>query len=235
MRRPLLLGLCLAVATSLSLAETGALAEDERVERIGFEGLPVGVAWHPGETHGGWISVHHGFGRTAVVTGASGRRLLLLSPRAASRPAQTFSALVRTVKTFADVDMSVRVRTTARLRTPRPNPWEVGWVMWRYRDDDHFYYFIAKSNGWELGKGDPGYPGGQRFLATSAAPRFAVGRWHTVRVRHVGNRIEVWVNGERLVGFTDRERPYRRGALALYVEDAAALYSGIELRPPRSR
>jgi hypothetical protein len=97
----------------------------------------------------------------------------------------------------------------------------VGWLVWHYVDDEHFYYFIPKPNGWELGKRDPAYRGGQRFLATGAAPQFPVGQWHDVTVTQSGATITVRVNGRELVTYTDRESAYTRGHVGIYSEDAA--------------
>ena len=74
--------------------------------------------------------------------------------------------------TWGDLDFTIRLRTLAQRRRGQPNPWEVGWLLWRYTDNDHFYSFIVKPNGFELGKQDPAYPGRQRFLAYAYAPAF---------------------------------------------------------------
>lgn len=41
------------------------------------------------------------------------------------------------------------------------------------------------------------------------------------------------VDGIRLVRFTDRERPYRSGSIALYAEDSCVRYGPVELRSVR--
>jgi hypothetical protein len=43
------------------------------------------------------------------------------------------------------------------------------------------------------------------------------------------------VDGEPIVAFTDRERPYRSGSIAPYAEDAVALYEPVVLRRVLSR
>ena len=77
------------------------------------------------------------------------------------------------------------LRTVAQLRRPTPNPGEVAWVLWRYTDNQHFYSFIVKPNGFELAKQDKAYRGSQRFLVVSYARRFPTGAAYRVRVRHV--------------------------------------------------
>ena len=192
-------------------------------ERLGYDAAPAGESWPERATYGPWYSVHNGFGFTRVEDTSQGRRLWL-SPRAPGGTAETFSSLVRSVRSFGDVDLSVGFKTIAQLRRPRPNAWEVAWVIWHYVDNDHFYYFIVKPNGWELGKEDPAYRGKQRFLASSSSQRYPIGKWYRVRVRHVGDEISVWIDGRLATTFRDRQRPYRKGAVALYVEDARAVF-----------
>ena len=88
---------------------------------------------------------------------------------------------------------SANIVTTAQLRnkdnTPptednpdsKPNPWEVGWLLWCFSPDPthpydpsptsnsnfRFYALCLKANGWEVSKQDPSYKGGQRFLKSN--------------------------------------------------------------------
>jgi hypothetical protein len=117
--------------------------------------------------------------------------------------------------------LHARVETMAQLRDGAPNPWEVAWVIWQYEDDTRFYYFIPKPNGWELGKRDPSYPGGQRFLASGTTERFPIGRVHDVTIVQDDDRIAVFVDGREIVRTRDVEKPYRRGRIGIYAEDAA--------------
>jgi hypothetical protein len=123
------------------------------------------------------------------------------------------------------------VETVQQLRrNAEPNAWEVVWVVWQYQDDEHFYYFIPKPDGWELGKRDPSYPGGQRFLATGTDQQFPVGRPYNVQVTHRDNVLAVVVDGVPVVHFTDTERPYTSGRIALYSEDAAIKVHQVNVR-----
>lgn len=89
--------------------------------------------------------------------------------------------------------LSANIVTTAQLRngdntppTPqnpesKPNPWEVGWLLWCFSPDPthpydpsptsnsnfRFYALVLKPNGWEVSKQDPSYKGGQRFLKSN--------------------------------------------------------------------
>jgi 3-keto-disaccharide hydrolase len=221
-----------AATTSASVAITdgsaGPLALASSPDRLGFDRAPLGAGWPDDTTWGDWYSVHDGFGRTAVVDEGAGR-LLRLSTRTPERPTETFSSLLHSTRAFRDVDFTVRLRTARQLRAA-PNPWEVAWVLWRYTDNAHFYSFIVKPDGWELAKEDAAYPGKQRFLAYSYARSFPTGRTYVIRIRHVRDDVTVWVDGQPIVAFTDRERPYRSGSIALYAEDSVALYEPVVLR-----
>ena len=184
----------------------------------GFEGFSVGEVWPDGSRHGNWRAVYNGYGTNGIAT--DGPNVLTQRPMESTTASETHAGLVTSVASYGDLDFTVRGRTVQQLRRPSPNPWEVAWVMWHYTDDQHFYYLNLKPNGWELGKGDPAYPGAQRFLATGSSPTFAVGPWHTFRVRQVGNTITVWGDGVQLASVTDNERPYLSGAVGLYNEDA---------------
>jgi len=196
----------------------------------GFEGYPNGQAWQDGTTHGPWVAEFNGYGTTSIAQ--DGSNVLSLTPAASRSPGETHAALVRTAQSFGDLDLTVRLRTVEQLRSGTPNPWEVGWVLWHYGDNTHFYYVALKPNGWELGKEDPAYPGAQRFLATGSNPTFPVGRWSTVRIRQVSNAITVWVNGAPVVSFTDTQGPYLSGSLGLYNEDSQVRFDGVTVSAP---
>jgi hypothetical protein len=218
------------VALFLLSGFCAASGDARSAKTIGFAATRLDMPWQPGASYGPWYSVYTGFGLTRVVRTPAGTRALSLSPRKAAKATETYAALVRTKQTWDDVDFLTRMRTVAQLRTPRANPWETGWIIWHYGGHAHFYYFVPKPNGWELGKEDPAYPGSQRYLATSGKPRFPVGNWYRVRVRQQSATITIWVDGKRITTFTDRAHPYRSGAIALYTEDAAVLYGAVSVR-----
>jgi len=188
------------------------------------------VGWADGTNHGHWTSTYNGYGYNGV--GLDGTRVLVERPKASLRPNVTHAGLVTSRASYGDTDLTVRVRTVQQLRRPTPNSWEVGWTLWHYTDDVHFYYLVLKPNGWELGKEDPAYPGAQRYLRTGSSPTFAVGRWHTMRIRQVGSTVTVWGDGTRLTSFTDRQRPYRRGHVGLYDEDSLVHFDTVSVRAP---
>lgn len=173
-----------------------------------------------------WHVAYNGYGHVSARTHGGAVRLTLKPARAESR-ATTHAALVVSASGWSDFTAEIRVRTNYQLRRPHPNPWEVGWILWHYLSNQHFYYIALKPNGWELGKEDPRYPGHQRFLATGDSPTFPPSRWYDVRIRQRGDVIAVDVDGGRLVHFVDTKHPYLAGLIGLYVEDASATFQPV--------
>lgn len=174
-----------------------------------------------GASFGPWLLQFNGYGCTSTTSGGTGG-WMTLSPAAPTTASETHAALVVGPSYGGAYTYSVDVITDRQLRVNgAPNPWEVAWVVWNYTDNDHFYYLALKPNGWELGKRDPAYPGGQRFLATGAGS-YGVGAWRNVVITTgAKDEVTVSVNGAQLVRFTDRERPYSSGRIGVYTEDAA--------------
>ncbi len=175
------------------------------------------LAEHP------WRIAYDGYGHVEIIGSASDYRVTI-DPAQAGSASTTHSALVLSAATRSDLTFEARIRTNAQLRKPDPNAWEVGWLLWHYLDNQHFYYIILKPNGYELGKEDPAYPGHQRFLATASRPAFPVGRWYAVRIQQQGDVIVVSVDGHFLVRYIDIHHPYRSGRVGLYAEDASVTY-----------
>ena len=193
-------------------------------------GTPAGevACLAEGTAFGAWQVRYHGYGCVAVEGGAAAAQrsdagtTLFMAPTEAQQATETHAPLVLGPAHGDQFLLRASVETVQHTRrADAPNPWEVAWVVWQYQDDEHFYYFIPKPNGWELGKRDPAYPGGQRFLATGNRRVFPIGQVHHVSVRQIGALMTIMVNGEPIVQFRDDERPYRTGRFALYAEDAA--------------
>lgn len=206
------LALALVLAAVLAITLSQCQADDS----------PPPAPWVDGTTHGRWVSVFNGHG-----TNLGDDNSLSLSPKVAEDPGTTHAGLVVSTASYGNVRYEARMRTVKQLRDPDPNPWEVPWLVWAYTDPEHFYYITLKPNGWELGKRDPGYPGGQRFLATGRT-EYPVGEWYEVRVRQDAAVLAITVGGKPLVTFTDTERPYLQGRVGAYTEDASVTFEHLK-------
>ncbi len=174
-----------------------------------------------GTQAGAWNVRYHGYGCVSLEQ-VAGQTTLYMAPTEATAEEYTHAPLAVGPEHRERLTLSARFETISHTRRGgAPNPWEVAWLVWHFADDEHFYYFIPKPNGWELGKRDPAYIGGQRFLATGTDRTFPIGRIYQVTVQQRGDVMTVFVDGEQIVQFRDTERPYRAGRVALYSEDAA--------------
>jgi hypothetical protein len=152
-----------------------------------------------------------------------------LQSQAPSSPAETHSALLTSNTTWGDQVFSYTAATLAQLRTgSAPNPWEVAWSMFRFTDLSHYYWFIVKPNGWELGKKQGSDT--QIFLATGATPTEPVGTAYQVRIQAQAGRILVSVNGTAVVDYTDPS-PLLGGSVGLYEEDAKVTFTNVSVTP----
>jgi hypothetical protein len=152
-----------------------------------------------------------------------------LQSQAPSSPGETHSALLTSTATWGDQVFSYTATTIAQLRTgSAPNPWEVAWSMFRFSDLTHYYWFIVKPNGWELGKKQGSDT--QIFLATGSAPSRPAGATYQVRIEAQGGRIRVSVDGTQVVDYTDPS-PLLGGSVALYEEDAKATFANVSVTP----
>ena len=142
-------------------------------------------------------------------------------------PAETHSSLITTKKTWLNSTISVGVTTQQQLRVgSAPNPWEVGWIMFRFQDLANYYWFMLKTNGFELGKKQGSDE--QIFLVTGALPAAAVGQTRQIRIAAQGPRIQVFVDGSKVVDYVD-PNPLGSGSVGLYEEDSQARFDSLSI------
>lgn len=193
-----------------------------------FSSYTQNTCFADGTNFGPWTSAFAGFGCVQVESSGT-RSWLDEAPEVSTDSSQTHSSLVLGPSFSNALTFSVSLNTVAQLRQgSAPHPWEVGWVLWHYTDNSHFYYFLPKANGWELGKEDPAYSGSQRFLATGSSPTFSIGSWHNITIMETAqNTITVYVDGNLITTFTDTERPYTSGRIGLYDEDSHVQFQNV--------
>ncbi len=123
---------------------------------------------------------------------------------------------------WKDYIFNVSMKTVRQLRPSNPNPWEVGWLIFRYVDSKNFYYFIQKTNGIELGKL---VNGSQQFLYTAGTPKLTIGSTHTYKVVLKGTNIKIYIDGVQVVNVNDSS--FSAGKIGLYNEDAETLSDNV--------
>jgi Domain of Unknown Function (DUF1080) len=188
---------------------------------------PIDKSWKNGSTHGSWRAHSNGDGTIAVVSNETISNALRIEPKTSKRSSDTHAALVTTAANFDDFDVTLELQTIKQLRTgSAPNPHEVGWFLWHYTDDEHFYYFAPKTNGWELGKAESD---GRHALASGTSPTFPIGTLQKIRVVQNGDAITVYDNGLKIVSFTDTQSAYASGRFGLYCEDSEVHFGSLKL------
>jgi hypothetical protein len=198
-----------------------------------FEGPTYTMTDNQTSPNGKWFNKYNGFGASGTVNIApltptgSNNTIFYEVPKTSTSPNETHAALTLTTQTYEDVEMQLKVKTKDQLRqNSTPNPWEVAWVMWRFQDDWHHYYFILKPNGVELGKKqNENQAEEQIFLYTANEPKLKIDEWSTWHIKMSGNHIEIWLemaegSWQKVVDYWDNTPIVGPGNIGLYTEDA---------------
>jgi len=157
----------------------------------------------------------------------------------------TTSTVNYTVDTFQDFEFTCRMRTIQQLRTgSAPNSWEAAWLVWRVGDPlgaQMGYYFVLKTNGCEFGKSDNMEGSISNYiLATPVTPTLTLNQWYNVRVRAIGNRHKVWIDGTLVIDYEDispKDAPLpsrniqKSGRIVVYAEDAEVEFDTVRILP----
>jgi 3-keto-disaccharide hydrolase len=195
-----------------------------------------------GETSpdGKWQNIYNGGGNSGVAIDA-GKHVFFIYPRASTSPHETSANLVISKEKFSNFSMNVNVKTAEQLRVNSPpNQWEAAWILFRYTDTFHYYWFLLKHEGVELGKKDcndcTNPVQGQIFLSTTQSPVLKVGDWSNWKITAEGNHIRLSINGSNVIDFVDHNMSDRvtKGAIGLYTEDAYAEFSDINISPRKT-
>ena len=173
--------------------------------------------------NGLWKCQYAGYGQTgvrAITAPGNGRsgNVQFLNPQVNLNG--TSAALVLTTESFGNFGGTFYMRTVSQhhagTNIPAEN-WETAWLMFRYVDNTHHYYFYIQRNGTiEIGGKDYIKVGNDRiqtpdgvihnvgvgnqdrqfFLDTSTnvGDSNILGKWYKIRLEIIGNKIKWWVN-----------------------------------------
>jgi fibronectin type 3 domain-containing protein len=187
--------------------------------------------------NGKWINRYNGFGQVGVKEESNGNNILYEFPQTSKQKGETHASLLLSTQKVSNGIIEFDMRTDKQLRiNDPPNTWEAAWVMWRYGDDFHHYYFVLKTNGIEFGKKDTScHCEEQVFLKTGSSPKLQMGTWTHVKISSIGAHTSIWLNGVLVVDMDDpsysRTADMSSGFVGLYNEDAAVSFDNISLSP----
>ena len=184
---------------------------------------------------GKWQNVYNGGGSSGVGI-SGGKHVFFIYPKVSTSLKQTSANLVISTSQFSNFNMDVNVKTAEQLRrNDPPNSWETAWILFRYTDTFHYYWFELNSGGVELGKKDCDHctdsVQGQIFLSTVEHPNLKVGDWSHWKITAVGNHIRLAINGTRVIDFVDHKMSDRlaSGSIGLYTEDAYSEFNNLNI------
>jgi glucose/arabinose dehydrogenase len=183
-----------------------------------------------------WFNVYSAGGIAGVKKDINQNNLFFLTSNTSSALNQSYSSLVTTTKSFSDFELSADVKTEKQLRqNDPPNPWEVAWIFFRYADDQHNYWLIAKPTGIELAKKDCNTCAPTQepvYLYTNNEPQFEIGDWSNLYIKAVKNHITIAVNGSKVIDYIDNDTSsnLKNGTIGLYANDAAVSFDNIYIK-----
>ncbi|MCX6781177.1 MAG: hypothetical protein NT003_03645 [Candidatus Magasanikbacteria bacterium] len=183
----------------------------------------------------GWdgTTIFDGYGS---VKWSASAHTLTMTPKAATQPSETHAALAVSGRVVHQpFQLSYTMKTVKQLRTgSAPNPWEVGWVIFGYKDTGEFKYLILKPKGYGLELGESLLLNKQNFLHTSTLGQynFPVNANYNVVLRAQKNVITVSVNGKKYLQYTMSAKDTLPvdGKYGFYTEDASVKISNIKMQ-----
>lgn len=107
----------------------------------------------------------------------------------------TFNLCVAPPPACADCDLSVRIRPDFG------NEDQGGGLMWRYLDSGNYY--TARWNPLESNYALYKVVGGKRTLLTEVSIEGRAGDWKTIRIVHLAERIDCYIDGRRVIAVHD--------------------------------
>lgn len=201
-RRARVLGVSVLVgAAMMADAAELRLPESVPVERFEFRGKGIE----------GWRVVD---GRWAVEE-MNGQRVLV--QRALEN---AFNVIVASGGPYTDLDVSVRFKPISGREDAS------GGIVFRFSEGR---YYVVRANAFEDNFRLYYYDRGRHQLATARVQPPALGRWHTLRVVAVGDRIQAYLNGRLLLDHRDARFP--SGQVGLWTKaDSVTAFDDFQVR-----
>jgi 3-keto-disaccharide hydrolase len=191
----------------LSMAQAAELKvpDEAEVERFDFE--PSSLE--------GWKTVDGQWAVEEMSGAPSGQRVLV--QRAVKN---AFDVLVAPGGPYTDVDVSVRFNPIAGREDAS------GGIVFRFADGR---YYVVRANALENNFRLYYYNGSRHQLASATVQPPALGQWHTIRVVAVGDHIQAWLDGQRLLDHRDAR--FRAGQVGLWTKaDSITAFDDLVVR-----
>lgn len=135
----------------------------------------------------------------------------------------TYNLAVAEKSNFKDFDLTVKMKAV------RGQEDQGGGPIWRCRDEDNYY--ICRANPLENNYRFYKVENGRRRQLKSAEVELTDGKWYTLRVTMVGNRITCYLDGRKMMEATDNTFP-ESGKVGLWTKaDAVTSFDDLTVTP----
>lgn len=134
----------------------------------------------------------------------------LVLAQTAAGPSRLFNLCVAENGRYRDVEVRVAFKAV------RGKEDQGGGVVWRYQDADNYY--VARMNPLESNYRVYKVVSGKRTqLGTQEDLKVPAGEWHVLKIKHVGEHIECWLDGKKHLDVKDKTFP-KAGKLGLWTK-----------------
>jgi hypothetical protein len=171
----------------------------------------VPAGWKAAQTHEGKGSVW----KVAADDTAPSKSGLVLAQTAES-PSAVFNLCVATDTSYKDVEVRVAFKAVRGKKD------QGGGIVWRYQDANNYY--VARMNPLEDNYRVYKVVAGKRIqLGTKEDLKVPEGEWHTLKIKMVGDHIECFLDGKKLLDVRDDTIP-KAGQVGLWTKADAQTY-----------
>ncbi len=168
----------------------------------------------------GWKTIDGQWAVEDMPGAPSGKRVLMLRPKGSA-----FNVIVAPGGPYRDVDVSVRFKPISGSEDAS------GGIMFRFTEGR---YYVVRANALENNFRLYYYDRGRHQLATARVQPPALGQWHTLRVVAVGDHIQAYLNGKRLLDHRDSR--FRSGQIGLWTKsDSVTAFDDLEIKTAETK
>ena len=153
----------------------------------------------------------------------SGPNVLMLDAKSGGN---VFNLAIAEKTSYQDVDVRTRIRANSGKED------QGGGLIWRAKDENDYY--ICRINPLESNFRVYKVVGGKRTQLQGVEHKAETGKWHVVRAKMVGNHIQCFVDGKKLLDVTD-DTFKDAGMVGLWTKaDASSSFDNIAVKPAKA-
>jgi hypothetical protein len=135
-----------------------------------------------------------------------------------------FNVIVAPGGPYDDVDVSVRFKPISGREDAS------GGIVFRFAEGR---YYVIRANALENNFNFYYYDRGRREISGASVKAPALGQWHKLRVTAVGERIQGWLNDQKLIDRQDTR--FKSGSIGLWTKaDSVTAFDDLTVTAPSS-